>query len=83
MANEDIEFALRVANVHWVTRDVIETLLELESCDNLQDATKLSERSLDQLRDLIVSRYTHIVNSLEIDRTLATRDARIKMQGGI
>jgi hypothetical protein len=83
MANEDVEFAIKVTNVHWVTREVIETLLELEECNDLREATTLAERSLDQLRDLIISRYTNIVQSMEVRTTLDTREERIKMQGGI
>lgn len=80
---DDLEFALKVTDVDWATRELIETLLKLEDCNNLQEATTLAESCMNQIKELVVERYRQIVSSMKTDTVFASREERIKMQGGV
>jgi hypothetical protein len=83
VTREDIEFAFKAADADWQTRELVSTLLKLEECEDLREATTLAEKGLDQFKELVVERYSRIVGTMKTNAIQISREERIRMQGGI
>jgi hypothetical protein len=80
---DELAFALRVANVDWETRELIVTLVKMEDTLTLDETTKAANLAMGQLQALVIARYREAVERMGAAIWRDTRDARIKMQGGL